>query len=145
MPIPKPALSLVALIIVAGWAAAGATITATAVISWPPVSSPLLFVAGWELITLWTGVTLAAGGGIVLVAAHPSIKLSTRWRLETSGVWLMAGGWITYGILSWHSSGAVAVVLIIAAHVAAAATRLRDLRHEERATRALPGAEGGQS
>ena len=141
MPIPKPAWSLVALLVVAGWALAGVVITATALIRWPPVSSPLLVVVGWELVTLWTGVALAVGGALVLAAAHPALRLDVRWRIETSGVWILAGGWITYGILSWHSSEAAAVVFIIGAHVAASLVRLWDLRREERMTRAIPGAE----
>lgn len=142
LTLPRPAQSTVALAVVAGWMLAGIIITGTAIVRWPPVSSPLLDVVGWELVTIATGVALAVGGALVMIAAHPALKLSTRWRIETSGIWLMGGGWLTYAILSWRSAEAVAVVLIMAGHVAAAMIRWWDIRREERATRALPGAEG---
>ena len=140
--IPRPALAPVALAVVAGWMVAGVIIVGTALLSWPPVSSPLLSVVGWELVTVATGGALAVGGALVLTAAHPRLKLSTRWRMEISGVWLLGGAWVTYGMLSWRSAGAVAVVVIVAGHVVAALLRWLDIVREERATRALPGAEG---
>lgn len=142
LTLPRPAQSTVALAVVAGWMLAGLAVIGSAVIHWPPVSSPLVSVVGWELVTIATGVSLMIGGALVMTAAHPALKLSTRWRIETSGIWLMGGGWITYAILSWRSAEAVAVVLIMAGHVAAAMIRWWDIRREERATRALPGAGG---
>lgn len=141
---PRPALSPVALIVVAGWMVAGMVIVGTSLVDWPPVSSPLLDVTGWEVVTLATGAALAVGGGLVLAAAHPRLKLSTRWRVEVSGVWLLGGAWVAYMLLSWQSAQAVAVLAIMAGHVLAAVCRLRDILVEERETRALPGAEGGE-
>lgn len=138
---PKPALSPVALAVVAGWMLAGIVIVGTSLVDWPPVSSPLLDVVGWELVTLATGAGLVVGGALVIIAARPRLRLSTRWRMETSGVWLLGGAWITYGVLSWRSAEAVAVVVIVAGHVLAAALRWRDIHLEERATRALHGSE----
>ena len=140
--LPRPALSTVALAVVAGWMLAGIIITGTAIVRWPPVSSPLLDVVGWELVTIATGVALAIGGALVMTAVHPELKLSTRWRIETSGIWLMGGGWLTYAILSWRSAHAAAVVVIMLGHVVAALLRWRDILREEHATRALPGAGG---
>ena len=137
---PRPPLSTVALSVVAGWMVAGLIILGTAVVRWPPVSSPLLTVVGWELTTIVAGALLALGGASVVAAAHPGVKLSTRWRVETAGAWLLVGGWTVYGILSWRSSGAWAVEVILVGHVVAGLLRVRDIRREERDTRALPPA-----
>lgn len=129
-----PALSPVALLVVTGWAAAGVVIVTTSLTGWPPKSSLVLQSVGQSVAVLITGALLAAGGVLVIVASRPRLKLSTRWRLETSGAWLLASAWAAYGALS-QMSGSVAVALMAIGHVAAALWRLHDLRREECTTR----------
>lgn len=131
-----PTLAPVALLVVAGWMLAGAVIVTSTLIGWPPVSSIVLQAVRLDAAVLATGVLLMVGGLLVMVAAHPGVLLSTRWRLETAGVWLLASAWAAYGALSLPSQS-WAVAAIAAGHVAGALWRLHDIRHEERTTREI--------
>lgn len=138
----SPTLAPVALLVVTGWTAAGVVIVTTSLAGWPPTSSLVLQSVGQSVAVLVTGVLLAVGGGIVIVASRPGIRLSTRWRLETSGAWLLASAWASYGVLA-AMSGSVSVVLMSVGHVGAALWRLHDLRREEHATRQI-ASQGGR-
>ena len=138
----SPTLAPVALLVVTGWTAAGVVIVATSLIGWPPTSSLVLQSVGQSVAVLITGALLAVGGAIVIVASRPGVQLSRRWRLETSGAWLLASAWAAYGALSMLS-GSVSVVLMSVGHVGAALWRLHDLHREEHATRQI-ASQGGR-
>lgn len=129
-----PTLAPVALLVVAGWMVAGAVIVASTLLGWP--SSVVLQAVRLDAAVLATGVLLMVGGLLVMAAARPGILLSTRWRLETAGVWLLASAWAAYGALPLPSQS-WAVAIIAAGHVSGALWRLHDIRHEERTTRAI--------
>lgn len=135
-PIIRPALPMVVLIVIGGWMLAGLAITATSLLGWPPVASLVLHAPGWTAVVIGIGVLLTVGGGLVLASVSPRLRLSTRWRLETSGEWLLVGAWIAYAVLS-ATSASVAVVLISASHALAALWRIREIANEEHVTRAI--------
>ena len=129
-----PDVSPVALCVVAGWAAAGVLIAAAPLLGLR--STPVLQVTE-TAAQVGTGLALAVGGLLVLLASAPSPTLSRRWRLETPGVLLLLVAWASYGLLALPDAPSVAVVMV--GHVAACACRLWRLRREELTQRARVG------
>lgn len=136
MRVLRPALPLTVLIVIGGWMAAGAIITTSVALDWPPVASGSIELPGWDWLAGGVGTLLFLGGWLVLMSGRKWHRLNMRWALELAGELLLLAAFAAYAILA-AGTGSWSVVVVLVAHCAAVVWRIAEVRKEEGLTRHL--------